>query len=344
MSSKLDYIYDCPIFVDLYELLDVEIDSRPEEIKKAYLKLSKIHHPDHGGNNEMFQEITKAYEILYSKDTRKEYDIYFLKKNMDKSEIDDLLRFKNEYKNFVNANTKPISEDKLSELYKTLFDNNIKEEVLEDNELTKRINDINLERETMDIEVDDDRLYKLTSDDNTVNDVFEFIKNKKDEMEHNSSNNTIITNNGIQRISDARDTACLSSAQALLNHGVSSLDTLPITNINYHSLNDDDLESTLYSSINTPENNLLYNPEDININDINEWKKTKTSDKKLSNKDIDDYLDRRKKEENDIFSNVASELNIKKTSKFLQNTYVSEDIQINDKSIINNIRKREPDT
>jgi curved DNA-binding protein CbpA len=318
MSSKLDYIYDSPIFVDLYELLDVEIDSRPEEIKKAYLKLSKIHHPDHGGNNEMFQEITKAYEILYSKDSRKEYDIYFLKKNMDKSEIDDLLRFKNEYKNFVNANTKTITEEKLSELYKTLFDNNIKEEILEDTELTKRINDINLERETMDIEVDDDKLYKLVSEDNTVNDVFEFIKNKNEEINEDNLENKIITSN------------------------ISSLDTLPIININYHSLNDDDLESTLYSSISGQENNLLYNSEDININDLNEWKKTKKSDKKLSNKDIDDYLDKRKKEENDIFSNVASELNIKKTSKFLQNTYVSEDIQVNDKTLINNIRKREP--
>jgi len=318
MSSKLDYIYDSPIFVDLYELLDVEIDSRPEEIKKAYLKLSKIHHPDHGGNNEMFQEITKAYEILYSKDSRKEYDIYFLKKNMDKSEIDDLLRFKNEYKNFVNANTKTITEEKLSELYKTLFDNNIKEEILEDIELTKRINDINLERETMDIEVDDDKLFKLVSEDNSVNDVFEFIKNKNEEINEDNLENKIITSN------------------------VSSLDTLPIININYHSLNDDDLESTLYSSISGQENNLLYNSEDININDLNEWKKTKKSDKKLSNKDIDDYLDKRKKEENDIFSNVASELNIKKTSKFLQNTYVSEDIQVNDKTLINNIRKREP--
>jgi curved DNA-binding protein CbpA len=318
MSSKLDYIYDSPIFVDLYELLDVEIDSRPEEIKKAYLKLSKVHHPDHGGNNEMFQEITKAYEILYSKDSRKEYDIYFLKKNMDKSEIDDLLRFKNEYKNFVNANTKTITEEKLSELYKTLFDNNIKEEILEDIELTKRINDINLERETMDIEVDDDKLFKLVSEDNSVNDVFEFIKNKNEEINEDNLENKIITSN------------------------VSSLDTLPIININYHSLNDDDLESTLYSSISGQENNLLYNSEDININDLNEWKKTKKSDKKLSNKDIDDYLDKRKKEENDIFSNVASELNIKKTSKFLQNTYVSEDIQVNDKTLINNIRKREP--
>ncbi len=37
MTSKLEYIYDSPIFIDLYELLEIEIDARPEEIKKAYL-------------------------------------------------------------------------------------------------------------------------------------------------------------------------------------------------------------------------------------------------------------------------------------------------------------------
>ena len=327
MTSKLDYIYDSPIFVDLYELLDIEIDARPEEIKKAYLKLSKIHHPDHGGNNDMFQEITKAYEILHAKDTRKEYDLYFLKKNMDKSEIDDLLRFKNEYKNFINSNTKPISEDKLSELYKTLFDNNNNvEEVMEEKELNKRINDINLERETMDIEIEDDTLFKMTKENNTntVNDVFEYIKYNKEGTKEKNNESRIIENN------------------------VSTLDTLPITNINYHSLDNDNLESTLYSSIQSSNllyDNFSYDVEDIhnlNINDLNEWKKTKGVDKKLSTKDIDNYLDKRKKEENDIFSNVASELNIKKTSKFLQNTYVSEDIQSNDKTLINNVRKREP--
>ena len=320
MSSKLDYIYDSPIFVDLYELLEIEIDARPEEIKKAYLRLSKIHHPDHGGNNEMFQEITKAYEILYLKDTRKEYDLYFLKRNMDKEEIDDLLKFKNEYKNFVNANTKAISEEKLSELYKTLFDNSITEEILEEKDLSKRINDINLERETMNIEIEDDTLYNIIKEDNTktVNDVFEYIKYNKEITQKNVENRLIETD-------------------------VLTLDTLPITNINYHSLNNDDLGSTLYSSIET--NNFSYNTEDLhnlNLNNLNEWKKTKGTDKKLSTQDIDNYLEMRKKEETAIFTNVASELNIKKTSKFLQNTYVSEDIQSNDKTLINNVRKREP--
>jgi hypothetical protein len=91
----------------------------------------------------------------------------------------------------------------------------------------------------------------------------------------------------------------------------------------------------------------------LNSTDINEWKKTKNSDKKLSSQDIDNYLNKRKKEENDIFLNVASDLNVKKTSKFLNNTYIKEEIQLNSNSNSNsssssnenttdNVRKREP--
>jgi curved DNA-binding protein CbpA len=320
MTSKLDYIYDSPVFIDLYELLEVEIDSRPEQIKKSYLKLSKIHHPDHGGNNEMFQEITKAYEILYSKETRKEYDLYFLKKNMDESDIDDLLIFKKEHQNFINANTKPISEEKLSELYKNLFVNTIKEEVLEESDLNKRINDINLERETMDIEVEDDTLYKIIKEDNdtTINDVFEYMKHSEEVSDENK----------------------------IIEGGIFTLDTLPTSNINFYSLNDDNLDSTLYSSVQNNTNSSTMVEKFLNSSDINEWKKTKGSDKKLSTQDIDNYLNKRKEEEKDIFLNVASELNVKKTSKFLNNTYVKEEIQSNNNEFtsdnLNNVRKREP--
>lgn len=311
----MDYIYDSPIFVDLYELLDIEIDVRPEEIKKAYLKLSKIHHPDNGGNNDMFQEITKAYEILFNKESRKEYDLYYLKRNMDEFGGDDLLKLKREHKNFMNSNTKPISEEKLSELYKTYFKDTIKEEILEDTDLTQRINNINLERETMDIEVEDDTLYKQieSNESYTLNDVFEYMKHK----DNVNDENRIVENN------------------------IYTLDTLPKNNINYYSLDDDNLESTLYSSISTYNELSKDNINELNISDINQWKKSKGSDKKLSSEDIDKYINIRKQEAESIYLNVASELNMKKTSKFLNNTFISEEIQTNDNTLISNVRKRE---
>jgi DnaJ family protein A protein 2 len=61
--------------MSLYNILGVEKEASKEEIKKAYRKLALIHHPDRGGNEEEFKNITKAYEILSDDDKRKRYDL-----------------------------------------------------------------------------------------------------------------------------------------------------------------------------------------------------------------------------------------------------------------------------
>lgn len=59
----------------LYTILDVENDASPEDIKKAYRKKAQAHHPDkEGGDEELFKEIQKAYEILSDANKRKHYD------------------------------------------------------------------------------------------------------------------------------------------------------------------------------------------------------------------------------------------------------------------------------
>ncbi len=58
----------------LYEILGVKKDADKKEIRKAYLKLSKIHHPDKGGDEEEFKKISDAYNILSDLDMRKAYD------------------------------------------------------------------------------------------------------------------------------------------------------------------------------------------------------------------------------------------------------------------------------
>lgn len=62
----------------LYETLEVEKDATPKEIKKAYFRLSKTHHPDKGGDEHKFKEISAAYEILSDPEKRKAYDQYGL--------------------------------------------------------------------------------------------------------------------------------------------------------------------------------------------------------------------------------------------------------------------------
>jgi molecular chaperone DnaJ len=56
-----------------YNILGISNTSNEKEIKKAYYKLSKVMHPDKGGDSILFNEITESYDILCS-ERRSEYD------------------------------------------------------------------------------------------------------------------------------------------------------------------------------------------------------------------------------------------------------------------------------
>jgi molecular chaperone DnaJ len=59
---------------DYYNILGVEREASTEDIKKAYRKLSKEHHPDHGGDEEKFKELSEAYSVLSNPEKRNQYD------------------------------------------------------------------------------------------------------------------------------------------------------------------------------------------------------------------------------------------------------------------------------
>ena len=52
---------------DPYQILKVNPSAKLEEIKKAYRKLVKIHHPDKGGDSSVMLEVNSAWEILKQK-------------------------------------------------------------------------------------------------------------------------------------------------------------------------------------------------------------------------------------------------------------------------------------
>ena len=60
---------------DLYGVLGVSRDAETNEIRKAFLKLSKVHHPDKGGDMEKFKEIQEAHEVLTDERKRQVYDM-----------------------------------------------------------------------------------------------------------------------------------------------------------------------------------------------------------------------------------------------------------------------------
>jgi DnaJ family protein A protein 2 len=56
--------------------LGVSKSATPSEIKKAYRKMAVKHHPDKGGDEHKFKEISAAYEVLSDEEKRSLYDQY----------------------------------------------------------------------------------------------------------------------------------------------------------------------------------------------------------------------------------------------------------------------------
>jgi len=57
-----------------YDVLGVEAGSSDQEIKTAYRRLAKQHHPDAGGNQQRFAEISSAYESIKDADARFQHE------------------------------------------------------------------------------------------------------------------------------------------------------------------------------------------------------------------------------------------------------------------------------
>lgn len=67
-------------FIDYYKILGLDKNATNDDIKKAYRKLARTHHPDLNPNNpeavKRFQQINEANEVLSDPDKRKKYDQY----------------------------------------------------------------------------------------------------------------------------------------------------------------------------------------------------------------------------------------------------------------------------
>lgn len=65
-------------FRDYYEILGVPRDASQDDVRKAFRKLARKHHPDVAENKstaeEKFKEINEAYEVLGDPEKRKKYD------------------------------------------------------------------------------------------------------------------------------------------------------------------------------------------------------------------------------------------------------------------------------
>ena len=60
--------------VDHYSILGVSRNADANTIKSAYRRLALQHHPDKGGDPEMFRKVQEAWEELRDEETRAAYD------------------------------------------------------------------------------------------------------------------------------------------------------------------------------------------------------------------------------------------------------------------------------
>ncbi|MBZ4187773.1 DnaJ C-terminal domain-containing protein [Niabella beijingensis] len=67
-------------YIDYYKVLGISKDASADDIKKAYRKLARKHHPDLNPDDKeavkLFQQINEAHEVLSDPEKRKKYDQY----------------------------------------------------------------------------------------------------------------------------------------------------------------------------------------------------------------------------------------------------------------------------
>ncbi len=90
--------------INYYNILGIDSKATPDDIKKAFRKLSLIYHPDRDtGDNEKFKNITSAYEVLSNVEKRRAYDLEtsFPFKNFNNEDLINII-FRTEDSNFSN--------------------------------------------------------------------------------------------------------------------------------------------------------------------------------------------------------------------------------------------------
>ena len=97
---------------NLYQVLDLEFGADPKAVKKAFNLLTKKHHPDKGGDEDKFNLIRKAYEILTDENLRNKYNVLYKlseKKTKAHEELQDY--FNDEVRAKLDENKKEYDEN-----------------------------------------------------------------------------------------------------------------------------------------------------------------------------------------------------------------------------------------
>lgn len=113
---------------DPYKILGIDKSASETEIKKAYRSLAMKHHPDKGGDQDMFREITDAYNILINPKKKSNIDSYHTEFRTDDQFFEEFLKshgfadmFNNRYGWSQNGKGTNISHEIYLELKEAYF-------------------------------------------------------------------------------------------------------------------------------------------------------------------------------------------------------------------------------
>jgi len=309
-----DYFVDnSNIFENYYEILNVESDASIEEISKNYRSMARKHHPDHGGNIEMFELLSRAYGCLSDDNLRKRYDLEYLNnKNEDNKNEHMLDYFKSGFDRFKMENTKPLNKDEINKLYDNVFDKQEKDKALNEDNMKNKIKDIEAERNMYDIEDSDDYFSNMVKENEniTINDIYEFMNRKSDEIQ-------------------------------LTKRPMMTYDLMENSNLGYSLIdntNSSIAESGFDSFRNFEDMNVSNVKKVFNVENFNSWKNEKKDDKKLTKDDFDNLLKERKLETLKINSEVKDNFKDYKKTKEIKNFMkIENEINIDDLNIVDDV-------
>ncbi len=177
--------------IDLYSVLELKNDSTKTEIKKKYRELSKKYPPDKGGNAQVFEMITRAYNVLSDNKLRTEYDdrcnqiiekrnegsFINLKEKFNSLMKEMKLEEKNEEqdkKKFIDMN---IELDKKPKFKRDEIDVSLKEEIM-----VKKLKELALSRGQDDIELDGPIFNQDNFTIEKFNSAFDMLQDKKKDI------------------------------------------------------------------------------------------------------------------------------------------------------------------
>ncbi len=98
-------------YVTHYEVLQIPPTASDDDVRTAFRALSKLHHPDAGGNRARFEQVVTAHRILADPQQRHAYDTYLADRNRKEAQALAAQEAANRY--YADSNAQVFTDEEL---------------------------------------------------------------------------------------------------------------------------------------------------------------------------------------------------------------------------------------